>query len=179
MTKAEKKTKPYQRPVRWFTPKEYKLANHVKVFSITTSNGFSTSFVCPKPYDHLQFAAKIKTQVGPFLKRCFPDKRSIRLILDSEFIQHAPPCKREWKKFKVSCLPNWPTRSPALNPQENVWAWAEDHLRTLERDGDSLEKFTENCLKAVAAYPSKAKLVGNMAKRIEECLAGKGHMTRR
>ena len=109
MSKCERKQKEFQRPKRWFTRKEYKLTNECKVFSLTTSNGFSTSFVCPKPYDHLQFAAKIKTQLGPFLKKCFPNKRTIRIILDSEHIQHAPPCKAAWKKFKVTCLPNWPT----------------------------------------------------------------------
>jgi len=60
-----------------------------------------------------------------------------------------------------------------------VWAWAEEYLRKLEKDGDSFEQFQVNCVKAVNAYPSKGKLVGTMAKRIQECIDGKGMLTRR
>ena len=27
-------------------------------------------------------------------------------------------------------LPGWPPSSPDLNPQENVWSWAEEEVRT-------------------------------------------------
>ena len=144
---------------RWYSKKEYKNAKQQKVFSLTTSNGYSTTFLVlkhdwaqkacchslcnfknihlgsqvirkhsaqersletgllvslllnsvPKLYNSDLFAAKIKTQIGPFLKRCFPQKRFFKIILDSEHLMHAPPSKAAMKRFKIAVLPDWPT----------------------------------------------------------------------
>ena len=76
----------------------------------------------------------------------------------------------------VSTFPNWPKYSPDLNPQENVWARAEEDLRALEGEDDSFEDFQKTVLTATKAYPKKfaVKLVGSMAKRMKLVLTKKG-----
>ena len=74
----------------------------------------------------------------------------------------------------LSCLPKWPGYSPDLNPQENVWAWAEETLRDDEKDMDSFEAFQKRVLKSCRAYPFGGKLVGSMAKRMKLLLEKEG-----
>ena len=50
------------------------------------------------------------------------------------------------------------------------WSWAEDELRRLETPKDSFEVWQQKLLQAVKAYPSKEKLVGSMARKINQCL---------
>ena len=68
--------------------------------------------------------------------------------------------------------------SPELNPQENVWPWAEDYLRDVLSDDkkDTFEMFQTNAVNAVLAYKSSAKLIPSMTKRIQKCLKNKGNM---
>ncbi len=73
-----------------------------------------------------------------------------------------------------SCLPKWPGYSPDLNPQENVWACAEETRRDDEKDRDSFEVFEKRVLEACRAYPFGGKLVGSMAKRMKLLLEKEG-----
>ena len=89
---------------------------------------------------------------------------------------HAPAAKNAYKEFGITTLPKWPKYSPDLNPQENVWAWAENKLRELESSDNSFKVFEKLCLKAVGQYPSKDKLIGSMAKRVKLLLERQGAM---
>ena len=83
------------------------------------------------------------------------------------------------KDFGVTTLPSWPKYSPDLNPQENVWSWAEDEHREHELRKDTFEVFKQRVLKAVKAYPSGEKLVASMAERMQEVVDLKGAMIHR
>ena len=175
MTKTEKKTPAFARPKRWFPKKEWKKVKKFKIFGMCTSNGKILAFPVPYPNSGQQWANDIKTHVAPFLKKSFPNLSSYEILLDGEPLLHCPEAKVMMKKYNITALPGWPKYSPDMNPQENVWAWAEPALRKLEKPQDTLSKFQENVLKTVRAYPSAGKLVGAMAKRcklVEDALGG-------
>ena len=137
-----------------------------KVFGLTNSTGKTMVFLVPKPFTASDWAKGMKDRVVSFLQRAFPNKTSFQILLDGEQLFYAPQSKRAMADGGVSVLPNWPKYSPDLNPQENVWAWAEERLRTQEKDSDSFEVFQKRVLDACRAYPYAGKLVGSMAKRM-------------
>ena len=121
MNKKEKKMAKFQRPKRWFPKEEYKLVQKQWIFGLTTSTGKSIQFLVNAPRTGEQWAADIRKRVAPFLKRCFPEKRSYRILLDGESLLQSKPAKKEMKKHNISVIPDWPPHSPQLNPQEHVW----------------------------------------------------------
>ena len=46
-----------------------------------------------------------------------------------------------YKKWGLRVLKKWPPYSADLNPQENVWGWAEPELRRAEANSDTLVTF--------------------------------------
>ena len=78
----------------------------------------------------------------------------------------------------ITVLPGWPSYSPDLNPQENVWARSEKRLREIEVDTDTFVQFQAKVLRAVCDYPvvSGVKLIAGMGKRFEEVIEAKGAM---
>ena len=176
MTKAEKQLPAFQRPKRWFPKKEYNKTKKTKVFSLTTSNGKSIAFLCPSPWDASVWAGLVRSKVGPFLKRSFPGTTSFQLLLDAEKLLHTPTTKNAYNDFNITTLPHWPKYSPDLNPQENVWSWAEKKLRELESGSVAFPAWQRLCVKAVKEYPAKSKLVGSMAKRVKLLLDRRGAM---
>ena len=73
----------------------------------------------------------------PFLADAFPGRSSYTLLLDGESIMRTPAAKTAMKECGVSLVSPWPPHSPDLNPQENVWAWAEKELRRKEELTDT------------------------------------------
>ena len=66
-----------------------------------------------------------------------------------------------------------------MNPQENVWAWAEQQVRFIEHEDSkrmTFHDFKKHLLKACAAYPGSGKLVRSMAKRMRLVIENKGGM---
>ena len=84
--------------------------------------------------------------------------------------------RRQMAEFGVTVLPGWPSYSPDLNPQENVWSWAEPHLRSIELASDTFGDFQIKVMRAVSAYPieSGAKLIPTIGKRLAEVIEKKG-----
>ena len=52
-----------------------------------------------------------------------------RIRIDSERLLHTEEAKRAFADYGIKPMHGWPKYSPDLNPQENVWSWAEKALR--------------------------------------------------
>ena len=180
MTKKEKYLPAFTRPKRWFKTSDYKKTTKQKVFGFTASTGHKLAFLVPKPWCTEQWAAEIRAQLAPFLKSCFPGRTSFCTLIDGEKLLHGPAAKAAMAENGITVLPNWPSYSPDMNPQENVWAWAEDRLRELERDTDTFGDFQAKVMQAVCEYPvaSAVKLIPGMAKRCKKVVEAKGAMTK-
>ena len=178
MTKAEKKQPAFTRPKKWFKQSEWRRTIKQKVFGFTTSTGQKLAFLVPVPWCTELWAAEIRNQLKPFLAAVFPGRQNFQIHLDGESILHGPPARAAMEEAGITVLPGWPSYSPDLNPQENVWAWSENRLREIEVDTDTFAQFQAKTLRAVYDYPviSAVKLVAGMGKRFEEVIEAKGAM---
>ena len=138
--------------------------------------GQKLSFPVPQPYSTELWAVEVRNRLGPFLRSVFPGRRSFEILLDGESLIHGPAAKAAMVEEGITVLPGWPSYSPDLNPQENVWSWAEDRLRELELDSDTFGDFQMKVMRAAGEYPieSGVKLIPAMAKRLKELIEAKG-----
>ena len=174
MTDKEKYQAAFLLPKRWFPKSDYKRVKKQKIFGLTTSNGKSLNVPCDMPMTGEKFAVLVKDKIKPFLKRAFPRRASYQILLDGEKIFRSPVAKAALKAANITLLPKWPAHSPELNPQENVWPWAESRLREQESRLGTFEQFADEVVKACSAYPSSAKLISSMPQRMQECIEAKG-----
>ena len=174
MNDKEKYQAAFLLPKRWFPKADYKRVKKQKIFGLTTSNGKSLAVPCPMPMTGERFAELVTQKLKPFLKRTFPKRTSYQILLDGDKIFRSPVAKAALSAANIKVFPNWPAYSPELNPQENVWPWAENRLRELEGKRGTFEEFAATCVKACAAYPYGRSLVESMPKRMEKCVAAKG-----
>ena len=175
MKKSEKKLSAFVRPKKWFPKKDWKKTKKQKVFGLTTSNGKSLAFLIPSPWSAERWASLVDTKVKPFLKKAFPRCTTFHILLDGEPLLHAPLSKAAYRMASIT-TEAWPKYSPDLNPQEQVWAWSEPQLRRLETGTDGFPVWQKKVLKAVHAYPAKAKLIPSMARRCKALVARSGAM---
>ena len=174
MSEKEKTQTAFLRPKRWFRKADYQRTKKVKVFGLTTSSGKVLAVPCPTPMTGEKFADLVRRKIKPFLKKVFPRKASWQILLDGEKIFRSPVAKTALAETNVKVFPNWPPYSPDLNPQENVWPWAENKLRQIEGKNSSFDDFAEKCVKAVGAYPDGKKLIPSMSKRMSTCVTSEG-----
>ena len=87
---------------------------------------------------------------------------------------HTPDSKAAMAEWGVQPLTDWPAHSPDLNPEENVWAWAEKKLRKAEKSTDSVAAFKRRTVDACKRYPSGRKLIASLPGRMAKCILRKG-----
>lgn len=175
MRKGEKNKPAFLKPkYKVFTQSEFKRAQRAKVFGLTTSSGQSLVIPSPLYPESSDWVGMVHQHVGPFLRQAFPDKASVVILLDGETIMRTKEAKAALKEYGIKMLPNWPAHSPDINPQENVWAWAEKKLRVSEKKSDSFSVFKRRIIATSKLYPSGVKLVPGLAGRIATCIARHG-----
>ena len=176
MTKEEQHQSAFMRPKRWFKASEYRKTIKQHVFGFTTSAGQKLAFLVPKPWSTEQWAVEVRNRLAPFLRSAFPGRRSFQFLLDGEAFLHGPEAKTAMAEAGITVLPGWPSYSPDLNPQENVWGWAEERLRDIEVDTDTFGHFQIKVMRAVEAYPFEAgvKLIPAIGKRLKEVIEKQG-----
>ena len=175
MKKSERAKPQFLKPRnKMFGKTEYKKVSKANVFGITASDG--SSMVCPSPLypTSKDWVKMFQDQVAPFLRSVFPGRRRLTVLLDGEKLMHTADAKAAMRRSGVRLLPGWPSHSPDLNPQENVWAWAQGMLRKTEKRRDSLATFKRRIVDVSKKYPSGAKLVPSMQRRVTICIHRKG-----
>lgn len=175
MRKDEKAKHHFMRPRRAiFKRSEYKRAQTVKVFGLTTSTGLQLVCHLPTRFDSQSWVKLVRRRVGLFMRRAFPTRRCSTILVDGEALLHTDEAKAVMRQEQLRALPDWPAHSPDLNPQESVWAWAEPELRKAEAMADSLATFRRRVSAVMKKYPSGGKLVPLLAHRMALCLRMKG-----
>ena len=180
MKASEKRKTDFLKPKksRMFMRKEYRTTKKGKVFGFTASTGHMLFALCRSPWNTKQFARLVRKRLGPFLRKCFPGQARIRILLDGEPLLHTAEAKAAFAEFGLAVMPDWPKYSPDLNPQENVWSWAEKALRKDECAKDTFADFSKRVLSASRRYPSAAALIRSMHGRMQEVIRCKGGMTK-
>ena len=175
MRKSEKMKAAFMKPKRSiFKRSEYKRVQKAKVFGLTTSSGQQLICHVPARLDAKGWIKVLHKRVGPFMKEAFPNRKTCTILLDGETLLHTDDAKAAMREEGLRALRGWPAHSPDLNPQENVWAWAEPRLRKEEAKADSFAKFKQRVLKVCRKYPSGEKLVPSLAHRIALCARNAG-----
>ena len=106
---------------------------------MTTSTGKCFAVLVPQPFSKEIWADMVRTRVAPFLRKAFPERRQIRLLLDGERLLNADCALAAMEQKGICLLDGWPKFSPHLNPQENVWLIAEKALRDAESETGTFE----------------------------------------
>ena len=153
---------------------DWKKCTRAKVFGLTTSTGEVLAIPTPLHPTASDWIKLVQEKIGAFMAAAFPKRASYVILLDGEKIMHTDEAKAAMQEVGIRPLPDWPSYSPDLNPQENVWAWAEPQLRKTEKKEDEVSTFKRRIIAVCKKYPGKDKLVPNLATRMRKCVKLRG-----
>ena len=177
--RPHEKMKPgFLKPKRPFLKKEMRRTKKMKLFVMALSMGGIIACEVPLSFTTAAWKRAMRTVVGPLLRKSYPNRRRMSILLDGERPFHSAESVEEMRKWGVKALPKWPANSPDLNPAENVWPFLLKQLRRVEKKTDKFSDFKRKLLRAARRYPSAAKLVQAMAFRMNECCRRSGAILR-
>ena len=174
MRQNERLKPEFVRPKKPFTQKEMRRTKKMKVFAVALSIGSVVACEVPLSFDSAAWRKAVRSVVGPALRNLYPDNRHIVILLDGEKPFHSAESKREMRKWGLKALPGWPSRSPDLNPAENMWPALKKRMKNMEQKSDKFANFKRKLLKAARMYSGSEKLVQSMAGRMNDCIARRG-----
>ena len=149
-----------------------------KVFGLTLSNGKHFVWLVKSSFSGTDFAKLVRTHIGTTLREAFPDNTRTCFLLDGEKLLHTPEAKAALRDVGIQLLAYWPPHSPDLSPQENMWPWLGDKLRSTEKPSDTYTVLKGKLRTLAKQFPDSATLILGMHKRVAECLERKGGATR-
>lgn len=151
----------------------------VKVWAGSSWEGKTPIYFLPKSMkggDYLKF---IKEKVEPDMLRLYPTQRRRPVWLqDREGFHTATVVQDYLKKSPIIPLQHWPSHSPDLNWQENVWEVLEQGVRVRNPTTlDGLKKVVKEEW-AKIDMPTIQKCVSSMERRLEAVVAANGGNTK-
>ena len=111
----------------------------------------------------------VRRVLGPTLRRLYPNRRHIVILLDGERPFHSAESKIEMRKWGLKALPEWPASSPDLNAAEHMWPAILKDMKRMEQKPDKFVDFKRKLLRAARRYSTSEKLVRSMAGRMHDC----------
>ena len=132
---------------------------------MTTSTGRSFAMSSPQNPTSRDWV-KMIPRIAAFLQEEFPDLASHCILLDGETLLHTEEAQNAMGAHGLRVLPDSPSTSPDLIPQENVWAWVRNDLRKSERKRDCFSVCKRRFLHSAHQYKGKSNLVGSLSKRM-------------
>ena len=174
MRKSEKLKPEFVRPKKPFTQKEMRRTKRMKVFAVALSIGGVVACEVPLSFDSAAWKKAVRSVVGPALRSLYPENRNIVVLFDGEKPFHSAESKREMRKWGLTALAGWPSRSPDLNPAEHMWPALKKQMKNMEQKSDKFADFKRKILRAARMYSGSEKLVRSMSGRMNDCIARSG-----
>ena len=169
---VKKGEEPSPRPGRKFQP-------GVKVWAGSSWEGKTPIYFLPKSLKGWEYLDFIKKKVEPDLLRLYPKKRRPPVWLqDREGFHTAAVVQNYLQESPIIPINAWPSHSPDLNWQENVWEMLEQRVRlrcpTIIK---GLKKVVKEEWEKVD-MASIRNCVSSMEERLEAVVAARGGNTR-